>query len=92
MTNVRERMSKLIEAPGDDTVVIAGIRLSAPGEGRAWADRLRRELGTRFVERRPNASEQTWHRFLLQGKECLKSTDTLSDDLLQDLKVLIDGL
>ena len=92
MTNVRERMNKLIEAADDDTVTIAGARLSASGEARAWADRFRQELGTRFVERRPNASEQTWHRFLVQTKEYLKSADKASDELLRDLKVLIDGL
>lgn len=92
MNDVRTRIAQLIEVADEDTVVVAGQRLSAPGEARPGAARLREELGRRFVERRPHATEHTWQHFVAQLREFVKTADSLSDDLLQGLYVLIDGL
>jgi len=92
MVDVRARLAELIEAPDGDTLLIAGQRLTAPGQAQGWAERLREQLAHRFVERRPHATEVTWRRFVTQLREFAKNAGEPGDELLESLYVLIDGL
>ncbi|MFW6050106.1 MAG: hypothetical protein ACODAU_02960 [Myxococcota bacterium] len=89
--NVRERMEELIRAEDDTTLRIGG-RTVATDSAHAWEERLRETLSQRFYERRPNATEHTWHHFVAQLDGYARRIDGLSDRNVTELLALIDGL
>lgn len=73
---------------------IAGCRLSVPGGQSAEhaAERFRRAIADRFLERRPNADEATWQRFANALQASLSDETEANESVLSQALMLIDGL
>lgn len=88
---VADRMAELIRAKDEVTLEIAGCEVSVDS-ARQWENRLRSTLTRRFLERRPNATEHTWHHFHAQLGDYARRMDGLSEAHVADLVRMIDGL
>jgi hypothetical protein len=90
--NVQGRVRELIEARDDDTLLVRGHALRAPGEARAWAHRLTETVTTRLLERRPHLTEHAWHSFTTMLDDVVRGAQAPSDRLEGEILTLIDGL
>jgi len=73
---------------------IAGCRLRVPEEQSPTmvAERFRRALAERFLERRPHADEATWNRFASSLGAALLNETEANEGALSEALLLIDGL
>lgn len=88
---VRERMEELVRAEGEGTLRIGRHGVAADGAPQ-WEARLREALTRRFFERRPHATDATWHRFEAQLNGYVRGVEAVSDRVEGELLALIDAL
>ena len=73
---------------------VAGCRLRVPEQQSPTmvAERFRRALAERFLERRPHADEATWNRFASSLGVALLNETEANEGALSEALLLIDGL
>jgi hypothetical protein len=91
--SIEDRARDLVSAEGR-RLVIAGCELRVPPNknAEAHAARLRDSITQRFLERRPNADETTWGRFLRRLQGQLADRTTVDSRTIREIMLLIDGL
>ena len=91
--SIKDRAGGLVSAEGR-RLVIAGCELRVPPNknAEAYAARLEDAITQRFLERRPNADETTWSRFLRRLQGQLANRSTVGSRTIREIVLLIDGL
>jgi len=89
-----ERRVHVLVVPEAPYVEVAGTRLRVPEGSSAEreAQRLRRTLAQRLLERRPNADEATWRKLREVLAAAMSSRREMDDDAIQEAIHLVDGL
>jgi hypothetical protein len=92
-SSIEERARDLVAVEGR-RLVIAGCELRVPPNknAEAYAARLQDTITQRFLERRPNADEATWSRYLRRLQGQLASRSTIDSRTIREIVLLIDGL